>query len=379
MIADVSRTGIHRMPSAARRGEQGYVLIVFVLFAALLLVGLAAIIPKAAFEGRRDKEAELVFRGLQYHRAIQLFVRKFGRYPTSVDELTKTNNIRFLRKRYKDPMTKDGEWRLIHIGPSGVLLDAKTSLAPPAGSVVPGQTPGSNPSAPGGTPAGTSPTSTFQTGGGFQSSSGFSLPTPPGSGSNEPALSPSANPGANPALRGAPGASGQGQQVPGSTPSAANPQPILQPGSTTGGQQILVGGPIAGFASLSTDASIRTWNGYTEYDKWEFIYDPRQDQLGQAALARTTGGNQPGGAPQQQLQTQIQQLQQQLQQPQLQPFQRQQIQQQLQQLQQQLQQPQQQQPQPGVGPPSSGFGTPPNMQPGVPNPVGPGYPPPRAR
>src|ERR1700720_3815215 len=121
------------------RGEQGYVLLVFILFSALLMVSLSMMIPKAVFEGQRDKEEELIFRGLQYQRAIQLFVRKVHRYPNSVDELVKTNGIRFLRKRYKDPMTKEGEWRLIHLGPNGVFVDALTSASNPlAASPPPG-------------------------------------------------------------------------------------------------------------------------------------------------------------------------------------------------------------------------------------------------
>ena len=97
----------------------------FVMFSALLVVGLSAIIPQVAFEGQREKEEELLFRGQQYQRSIQLFFRKFGRYPNSLEELEKTNGIRFLRKAYLDPMTKEADWRLIHIGPGGSFPDAK--------------------------------------------------------------------------------------------------------------------------------------------------------------------------------------------------------------------------------------------------------------
>lgn len=52
---------------------------------------------------RREKEAELIFRGEQYARAIALFQRKNGNaVPPSVDVLV---NQKFLRKRYKDPIT----------------------------------------------------------------------------------------------------------------------------------------------------------------------------------------------------------------------------------------------------------------------------------
>ena len=56
-----------------------------------------------------SREVEAVHRGNQYVRAIRLYYRKFGHYPGSIEQLEKTNNIRFLRQRYVDPMTgKDG-------------------------------------------------------------------------------------------------------------------------------------------------------------------------------------------------------------------------------------------------------------------------------
>ena len=61
------------------------------------------------FQGQRQKEELLIYRGLQYQRAIQLYVRKFGRYPGSLEELENTNQIRFLRQRYLDPMTENGD------------------------------------------------------------------------------------------------------------------------------------------------------------------------------------------------------------------------------------------------------------------------------
>ncbi|HEX2251775.1 MAG TPA: hypothetical protein VHQ65_00740, partial [Thermoanaerobaculia bacterium] len=36
---------------------------------------------------QREKEEELIFRGLQYAEAIRVFQRKFGRYPTRLEEL----------------------------------------------------------------------------------------------------------------------------------------------------------------------------------------------------------------------------------------------------------------------------------------------------
>jgi len=40
-------------------------------------------------------------------RAIQHFYKKFNRYPNKIEELENTNNVRFLRRRYTDPMNRD--------------------------------------------------------------------------------------------------------------------------------------------------------------------------------------------------------------------------------------------------------------------------------
>lgn len=52
----------------------------------------------------REKEAELVFRGEQYKRAVDLFQRKSGpgTLPPNLDVLI---GQKFLRKKYKDPVT----------------------------------------------------------------------------------------------------------------------------------------------------------------------------------------------------------------------------------------------------------------------------------
>ena len=54
---------------------------------------------------QREKEEELVFRGRQYVHAIGLFQRKFANaYPPNIDVLV---DQRFLRKKFKDPITND--------------------------------------------------------------------------------------------------------------------------------------------------------------------------------------------------------------------------------------------------------------------------------
>src|ERR1700759_73293 len=101
---------------ARRRSESGFALLMIFVMAAVVAITLYYEMPRVAFESQRAREQLLVDRGMQYRRAIQLFYRKFGRYPTSMDDLETTNNIRFLRRKYKDPLTGKDEWRLIHMG-----------------------------------------------------------------------------------------------------------------------------------------------------------------------------------------------------------------------------------------------------------------------
>lgn len=90
-------------------------MLVLLLIVALLAIGAAAVAPSIAFQIKRDREEEMIHRGVQYSRAIRHFVKKFGRYPTRLEELDSTNNLRFLRKRYKDPVTGQ-DFKLLHVG-----------------------------------------------------------------------------------------------------------------------------------------------------------------------------------------------------------------------------------------------------------------------
>jgi hypothetical protein len=91
--------------------------------------------PVWRHEAQREKEAELVFRGEQYARAIALFRFKNANLPNalppSIDFLVEN---RFLRKKYKDPMTKDGEFVPLQFG-------SQQPGIPGAGANQPGATP----------------------------------------------------------------------------------------------------------------------------------------------------------------------------------------------------------------------------------------------
>ncbi len=99
-----------------RKAEQGYLLLGLLFLIAIMMIGMAIAAPMIGKEIQREKEAETIHRGDQYKRAIQLYYRKFGAYPTSIDQLKETNKIRFLRQEYIDPMTGKKDWKLLHYG-----------------------------------------------------------------------------------------------------------------------------------------------------------------------------------------------------------------------------------------------------------------------
>jgi type II secretory pathway pseudopilin PulG len=70
---------------------------------------------------KREREAELLFRGDQIRKAIAAYQQTPGisNYPKKLEDLVKVPNIsatkRFLRKVYKDPITNE-DWVLVKIG-----------------------------------------------------------------------------------------------------------------------------------------------------------------------------------------------------------------------------------------------------------------------
>jgi hypothetical protein len=107
--------------------ERGSALLIVFLFAAFVAIMLYREMPVFAFEAQRQKEQMLIDRGAQYKRGVKLFYKKFGMYPASLDQLENTNRLRFLRHRYKDPFTGKDDWRLLHMGPGGMLVDSKVN------------------------------------------------------------------------------------------------------------------------------------------------------------------------------------------------------------------------------------------------------------
>jgi type II secretory pathway pseudopilin PulG len=89
----------------AGQGNRGYAMAALLVGLSVMAVLMSMLLPVWTTMAKREKEAELIFRGNQYARAIGLFQRKFANTPPpTIDVLVEQ---RFLRKKYKDPITND--------------------------------------------------------------------------------------------------------------------------------------------------------------------------------------------------------------------------------------------------------------------------------
>ena len=220
------KSGGHRRKG--RRGEHGYVLLMLMLFITLLSIFAVSLVHNFEFEIKRDREEEMIHRGVQYSRAVRKFVKKFGRYPTRLEELENTNNIRCLRKRYKDPLTGK-DFKLLHLG--DVQLAAGAGL--------------------------TGATSAAQ-------------------------LAAAGQGGQLVAAQGVAGLAAQGQRPLNQNPeNDSDSSDDAQSGSGDQlSRQTFGGGPIVGVASTSKKKTIREFNKKSHYNQWQFIYDPTTDRGG---------------------------------------------------------------------------------------------------
>jgi type II secretory pathway pseudopilin PulG len=250
-----------RRNSRRNTNDGGYIMLLLLLAVAMMSIVAAIIVSDLKFEMRRDREEEMIHRGVQYSRAIRGYYKKFGRYPTKIEDLENTNHLRFLRKRYKDPLncknSECADFKLLHFG------EVQMSLSGIGGGVIPGANPiGMN--------SGSSPTSAFGSSSAFGSNSNSSF----GGNSNS--------------AFGQNSATGTDPSQPGSQTSATGPDDGTNPsapgtpvaGSNQIGSGQIIGGPIVGVASNTRikDPTIREFNHKKKYKDWVFVYDPAQDQ-----------------------------------------------------------------------------------------------------
>ena len=274
-----------------RQTEGGYAILLVLFLVTLMLLATISIAPNILTQGRREKETEMIWRGKQYTRGIKLYYRKIGKFPTSMDDLTKPKlgSLRFMRQAYKDPMNKkDGEWRLIYVGPTGQLIG---SLKPPqtlqlSGLAGPaGTTPGTPAAQLGAQTAGQTLGKAV---GQIFGNSGASAPPSTANSANQRNASGDAS-----ASAGTDTASIDPSGAPSGSSDAAN-EALLASDPTT-----VMGGNIIGVGSKVNQRSVVIYEKAKNYKQFEFIWDPSKDAIvvgGAPGAQIGTPAGQPSGA-----------------------------------------------------------------------------------
>lgn len=94
------------------RNVSGYAMAGLLVLLGVMGVLSSVLLPVWSQTTKRELEAELIFRGEQYARAVELYQRRYvGANPPDFETLVEQ---RFLRKLYADPMTTGGDFRVVY-------------------------------------------------------------------------------------------------------------------------------------------------------------------------------------------------------------------------------------------------------------------------
>jgi type II secretory pathway pseudopilin PulG len=233
--------------NGGKRTDSGYMLLVLMLAVAVLMITMMGVARNYRRSVQRDREVEMIHRGEQYARAVQRFYRVNKRYPVSIEQLENMNKIRYLRKRYKDPMSPDGAWKIVH--PMDVKLKSSATQSTGIGSAT-----------------GTTGAATAAGGTASASQAG----TPDGANTTADNTGTSTDTGSTTGTT-------TGTDT-GSTGSAFGSSGASGTGNNAANGQVLGGGDVYGVVSKSKKEGTHIFGEKSKYNEWFFIYDPGQDQ-----------------------------------------------------------------------------------------------------
>lgn len=242
-------------PARPKRKERGALMVAIMAGIAIMMILSAVAAQNWADVVRRDNEAEMIFRAEDIVRALKRYQKDQGKLPVKLKDLETPGQKGqyFIRKLWKDPLVKGGQWQLLYASPGGGLFDPTSVTQNGQVDVPGGATTGLTPGTPG-------------------------TPSTPGTPGANP---PSSLFGTTPQV---------GQQSPG--PNGDMPSgiaPIINHDPDSAGENGL---PIAGVKSKCTDRPFRVYRDKTEYHEWLFsIFD----QVPQNQVAPGQGAN--PGAP----------------------------------------------------------------------------------
>lgn len=109
-------------------GEKGFTYPAALMLVVVISVALTGVHQQWQTIVKRDREKELLFRGTQILAAIDAYCRAGSedacQYPRRFEDLLKDPRFpavrRYLRKPYKDPMTRDGHWGIVYDGQGNI-------------------------------------------------------------------------------------------------------------------------------------------------------------------------------------------------------------------------------------------------------------------
>ena len=192
--------------------QQGYTLAGALALIAIMSILMALSLPIWSRVKLRDNEEELIFRGKEYVEAIARYHARFHSFPADLETLYKQ---KFIRKLYKDPMTKTGEWKVLH--PDSLVQTGAAGQINQPGQQKEENEPGQI----------------------------------PGSFGKDQAKTEKENP----------------EDSEAKSKDVAEEEPETE--ST---------GPVVGVVSRSGKTSIRIYNNQNKYNKWVFVFTPQQQE-----------------------------------------------------------------------------------------------------
>jgi type II secretory pathway pseudopilin PulG len=202
---------LHKEWEHANQYTSGYTLAGAMLLIGIMSIMMALSLPVWERIRQRENEEELIFRGKEYMEAIGRYHTKFHAFPPDLETLQK---MKFIRKLYKDPMSENGEWEVLH--PDSLVEAGEAGFINQPGSKKPGE-------------------------------------------QDREKTQEKRKEDVIPGLR---------------NPDRSNRE---KTGTSQDGEEKSIG-PVVGVVSQSTKESLRLYNGQTTYDKWLFAYVPQQEQ-----------------------------------------------------------------------------------------------------
>jgi type II secretory pathway pseudopilin PulG len=306
-----------QISTTRRRRDSGAMLLAILFMMAIMVIVAMAMAPSFIQQAKRDREEEMIHRGTEYARAVKKYYKKFGRYPANLEQLDNTNQIRFLRRRFKDPLTKEGDWKLLHYGDIQAIAGIGTGIQGVAGLQGQGGVQGANPLASLSSGANAAGATGSDQGANTAPQGAQLTPQQPGAGlGNQTPGNAQPGTGTSPSGTAGQGAGGQSgfSLAPGigqSSGSGGGQQGQTATGQNATGQtgtnnsifgnsgvggQTFGGGAIVGVASKDKDKTIRIYNKKKTYDEWVFIYSPAMETGANTLLRGPFNGQSYGGA-----------------------------------------------------------------------------------